>query len=210
MNRPLPSDIQCMTCGLNCNFKSGGRINGFECDEQKLIVWPSENHFFRRAVYESIFKEKRCFLPGGVIIVDFSKNNLIYFLNDQWIKKLNETGLSIIILAEKSMLSVANFWKSKHPEIRACILINSDSNTVNEKIKKVLRGTSLNPSRRPCLTEDEMTILQRIIKGESNLKIASDMLCDMRYVYQLQHSLRRKLGGLTRLRELLTRYVPAC
>lgn len=208
MNITLPPDIYCMTCVLNCKFKSGRKVNGFECEEQKLIVWPSENHFFKRAIHESVFKENSCFLPGGVIIVDFSKSNLTHFLSDSWIKKLNETGLKIILLTEKSMLSVANFWKSKYTEITANILTSRDQRDVHEQIKKVLRGASLQPSRRPCLTDDEMHILQRILNGESNQKIASDMLCDMRYVYQAQQSLRRKLGGISRLRELLTHYAP--
>lgn len=208
MKRTLPSDIHCMTCGLNCSFKSGSQINGFECEEQKLIVWPSENHFFRRAVYESVFKENSCFLPGGAILVDFSKSNLIYFLNDKWIKKLNETKLSIILLTEKSMLSVANFWKNKHAEIKANILINRDRKEVNEQIKKVLRGAPFHSGKCPCLTDDEMNILQRILKGESNLRIASEIPCDMQHVYQVQQSLRRKFGGVSRLRELLTHYAP--
>ena len=42
-------------------------------------------------------------------MVDFSLDNILYFLHEGWAEKLQETGLKIILLADKSMLPMANF-----------------------------------------------------------------------------------------------------
>lgn len=41
--------------------------------------------------------------------MDFSLDNILYFLHEGWAEKLQETGLKVILLADKSMLPMANF-----------------------------------------------------------------------------------------------------
>ena len=45
-----------------------------------------------------------------MVVVDFSLDNILYFLHEEWAEKLQETGLKVILLADKSMLPMANFF----------------------------------------------------------------------------------------------------
>jgi hypothetical protein len=63
--------------------------------ERKFSVWPDKNYFFKRAVNDLVFREITCFLPEGMVVVDFSLDNILYFLHEEWAEKLQETGLKL-------------------------------------------------------------------------------------------------------------------
>ena len=194
--------IDCMGCGLSCKIDCENKTERPHCTERKFSVWPTGNYYFKRAVNDLVFKTLPCFLPNGVIIVDFSMDNILHFLNGQWIEKLESTGLKIILAVEKSMLSMANFWMQRSSVLWSVVVVNGGVGSFVEKIKRVLSGRTLKSRRLPSLTEHEMTTLRLLADGHSNQDIARVMACDARNVYRFQYSLCKKLGGMDRLREL--------
>lgn len=97
-------EIKCMACGLNCPIEAEDKIERSHCGERKFSVWPDKNYFFKRAVNDLVFREITCFLPEGMVVVDFSLDNILYFLHEGWAEKLQETGLKVILLADKVMI----------------------------------------------------------------------------------------------------------
>lgn len=71
-----------------------------------------------------VFREITCFLPEGMVVVDFSLDNILYFLHEEWAEKLQETGLKVILLADKSMLPMANFWMLRSGLLWSVVEVN--------------------------------------------------------------------------------------
>lgn len=194
-----------MKCGLNCPIEYESKSNDLQCGERKFAIWPDGNHYFKRAINDLVFKELTCFIPRGIIIVDFSLDHIQLFLDKEWIEKLRMTGLKIILVVEKSMLPMANFWMSRS-ELFGAVVVNNGVHGFVEKIKRLMLGRIPKCRRTPSFTDHEMTTLRLLARGHSNQDIALVMQCGARNVYRFQYSLRKKFGGMDRLRELRFRH----
>lgn len=173
-------------------------------------MWPDKNYFFKRAVNDLVFRELTCFVPEGIVVVDFSLENILYFLNECWTRKLRDTGLKIILVADKNMLPMANFWMLRSGLLWSVVEVNDSLSSLIKKIKRIMLGRNLRCRRTPSLTEHEMKTLRLLADGHSSQDIARIMACDTRSVYRFQYSLCKKFGGLNRLRELRFRHnIPA-
>jgi len=199
-------DISCMGCGLNCDIESDSKTGQVHCGETQFAVWPNDNHYFKRAINELVFRNLPCYIPKGVVIVDFSLDNILCFLNEQWIHTLRATGLKIILVVEKSMLPMANFWLVHSDFLDSMVVVGSGVTSFVDKIKRVMLGRSPKFRRTPSLTESEMTTLRLLASGHSYQDIAREMACETRNVYRFQYSLCKKFGGMERLRELRFRH----
>ncbi|WP_454797697.1 helix-turn-helix transcriptional regulator [Klebsiella pneumoniae] len=203
-------EIKCIACGLNCRIEAKNKIERTLCGEKKFSVWPDRNYFFKRAVNDLVFRELTCFVPEGIVVVDFSLGNILYFLNECWTRKLRDSGLKIILIADKNMMPMANFWRLRSGFSWAVVEVNSDLSNLINKIKRVMLGRNLLCRRTPSLTEHEMKTLYLLAEGHSSQDIARIMACDTRSVYRFQYSLCKKFGGLNRLRNLRFRHtIPA-
>lgn len=203
-------EIKCMACGLNCPIEAEDKMERSLCGERKFSVWPDKNYFFKRAVNDLVFREITFFLPEGMVVVDFSLDNILYFLHEEWAEKLQETGLKVILLADKSMLPMANFWMLRSGLLWSVVEVNDSLSSLIKKIKRIMLGRNLRCRRTPSLTEHEMKTLRLLADGHSSQDIARIMACDTRSVYRFQYSLCKKFGGLNRLRELRFRHnIPA-
>ena len=203
-------EVKCIACGLNCRIEAESKIERSLCAERKFAVWPDKNYFFKRAVNDLVFRELTCFVPEGIIVVDFSLDNILYFLNKDWAEKLNATGLKIILVADRSLLPMANFWMQRYEFSWSVVAVNGNLSNLLKKIKRLMLGRSIHCRRTPSLTESEMRTLRLLAAGHSSQDIARIMACDPRSVYRFQYSLCKKLGGLNRLRELRFKHtIPA-
>lgn len=158
-------EIKCIACGLNCRIEAKNKIERTLCGEKKFSVWPDRNYFFKRAVNDLVFRELTCFVPEGIVVVDFSLGNILYFLNECWTRKLRDSGLKIILIADKNMLPMANFWRLRSGFSWAVVEVNSDLSNLINKIKRVMLGRNLLCRRTPSLTEHEMKTLCLLAEG---------------------------------------------
>lgn len=145
-------EIKCMACGLNCPIEAEDKMERSLCGERKFSVWPDKNYFFKRAVNDLVFREITCFLPEGMVVVDFSLDNILYFLHEEWAEKLQETGLKVILLADKSMLPMANFWMLRSGLLWSVVEVNDSLSSLIKKIKRIMLGRNLRCRRTPSLT----------------------------------------------------------
>ena len=182
-------EIKCMACGLNCPIEAEDKMERSLCGERKFSVWPDKNYYFKRAVNDLVFREITCFLPEGMVVVDFSLDNILYFLHEEWAEKLQETGLKVILLADKSMLPMANFWMLRSGLLWSVVEVNDSLSSLIKKIKRIMLGRNLRCRRTPSLTEHEMKTLRLLADGYSSQDIARIMACDTRSVYRFQYSL---------------------
>lgn len=202
-------EIKCMACGLNCPIEAEDKMER-SFAERGSFLYGRIKTIFKRAVNDLVFRELTCFLPEGMVVVDFSLDNILYFLHEGWAEKLQETGLKIILLADKSMLPMANFWMLRSGLLWSVVEVNDSLSSLIKKIKRIMLGRNLRCRRTPSLTEHEMKTLRLLADGHSSQDIARIMACDTRSVYRFQYSLCKKFGGLNRLRNLRFRHtIPA-
>lgn len=196
------STVNCMGCSFNCPLIPAKRMERISCGERQLAIWPDLNYYFKLAIHELVFKELTCYLPKGVIAVDFSLDNILFFINKSWARTLHQSGLKIILLSEHNMLPMANFWMAHSEFSWSVVEVDNNLSSVIDKIKRVMIGRNLQCRRTPSLTEHEMDTLRLLAQGKSSQDIARIMSCDTRSVYRFQSSLCKKFGGLNRLRDL--------
>ncbi|CZW48550.1 helix-turn-helix transcriptional regulator [Enterobacter cloacae] len=196
------SAVNCMGCSFNCPLDSENKAQEIFCAKRQFAIWPDLNQYFKRTIHELVFTELTCYLPQGVIVVDFSLDNILFFIDEEWAKKLQASGLKIVLLSEKSMLPMANFWMAHSGFSWSVVEVENCLPSVINKIKRVMQGRRLHCRRTPTLTEQEMGTLRLLARGKSSQDIARIMSCDARSVYRFQSSLCKKFGGLNRLRDL--------
>lgn len=80
--REKTGEVDCMGCGLNCKIDFESKGEKIRCTEKQFAVWPEDNFYFKRAVNDLVFKSLPCFLPKGIIIVDFSIDNILSFIHE--------------------------------------------------------------------------------------------------------------------------------
>ncbi|MDU4365589.1 MAG: LuxR C-terminal-related transcriptional regulator, partial [Klebsiella oxytoca] len=110
----------------------------------------------------------------------------------EWAEKLQETGLKVILLADKSMLPMANFWMLRSGLLWSVVEVNDSLSSLIKKIKRIMLGRNLRCRRTPSLTEHEMKTLRLLADGHSSQDIAHIMACDTRSVYRFLLDYRGK------------------
>lgn len=85
-------EIKCMACGLNCPIEAEDKMERSLCGERKFSVWPDKNYYFKRAVNDLVFREITCFLPEGMVVVDFSSTIFCIFCMRSGLKNCRRPG----------------------------------------------------------------------------------------------------------------------
>ncbi len=195
--------LACMGCGMGCriDYHEGNYLR--VCNESKLAVWPDNNQYFKFAINEMIFKQQRCYLADGVVFVDFSLSNILMFIKDEWLEFLSRTGMALVLVTDKEMLPIANYWYSQSNAVRAILQPQEeDADALRKKVRKVFYGASLTYQKLPRVTRREMSVLDLVLQGKSVAEIAGQLNCQPKSIYEYKASLRRKFGGWQTLRKL--------
>lgn len=194
--------VNCLGCNFYCQFEPEIKKGERFCGNKPLAIWPDLNYYFKSTIHELVFNNLTCHLSEGVVVVDFSLDNILFFIDETWAKKLQDSGLTIILLTEKNMLPMANFWMSRSGFSWSVIEVEAGLSVIIDKIKCVMLGRKIHCRRSPSLNDHEMSTLRLLAQGKSSKDIARIMLWDSRKVYSIQSSLCKKFGGLNRLRDL--------
>ncbi|WP_124990528.1 hypothetical protein [Klebsiella pneumoniae] len=98
--------------------------------------------------YGGLLKQNYNNLYLGCIFVDFSISHLRFFTNERWIDYLIETKLKIVIVCDKYLKPLANYW-FKHSKDIFLVIYQQDRLTLAcEKLKR-----DLSISATPSLAE---------------------------------------------------------
>jgi DNA-binding CsgD family transcriptional regulator len=192
----------CMGCGLNCSLINNQINNNRFCHEEKLVIWPDENYYFKIAINELIFKPYHRSMREGIIVIDFSSTNLHLLIHEQWLQVLNNIALPVLLVVEQIMLPLANYWVKNNRKVYIMVVQNSQHSIFNRKFSLIQQNRYPLPYQGPVFTEREVMVLRARSEGNSTKAIARRLGCSVKSVYQHQYSIGRKFGGAAQLRRL--------
>ncbi|CAH6637201.1 helix-turn-helix transcriptional regulator [Pseudocitrobacter vendiensis] len=197
-------EVTCIGCGINCSHLPDMCKYKLRCSFKRLVIWPERNHYFKIAIHNIFIEKVTCCFIDGVIVVDFSCINITHYLDEIWINDLEKIGLKIIIVAEASMVALANYWLNRSESILSIIEVDDGINTIILRFRKLLEGRWIPGRKHPVFSLKEMTTLKLLLQGYSTRDIAKKLSCTVRNVYDSRYSLRRKIGGLNNFKDLFT------
>ncbi|EHW09224.1 hypothetical protein ECDEC8B_3811 [Escherichia coli DEC8B] len=122
-------------------------------------MWPEESSYFNRGVVEGILTKNHNARLSGYIFVDFSVSFLRLFLEKDWIDYLASTDMGIVLVSDRNMQSLANYWRKHNSAISAVIYNDDGLDVANEKIRQLFIGRYLSFTRGNTLTQMEFTIM---------------------------------------------------
>jgi len=127
--------------------------------------------------------------------VDFSKENIRYFTNGNWIEYLKYTGLMLIIVSDRHMQSLAGYWQKEEVRIQTVIYSDFTLDEINKQINGCYFGLKGDVKKKiNALTTHEVQFLDLAVNGYSLPVIASQMKLETKKVYNIKESVRRKMG----------------
>lgn len=198
----IPDITHCVGCGLQCQLGSENEFEYVLCENKKIVVWPEDNYFLTASLNNLIFNKIECTFPKGAIIIDFCTENILLFLNDTWIKKLSAYGMNIVLISDQAMKSMARYWFNRKEEITDFLVVGEGMEKFIHNAGRIFNGRKISHRGIAEITEKEMQVLRMLSKGHSIRDISTAMRCSTKSIYNFQHSLCKKLGGLTRLDHL--------
>ncbi|WP_058914020.1 LuxR C-terminal-related transcriptional regulator [Entomohabitans teleogrylli] len=166
--------------------------------ESHPVIWPNHNLFLEIG-FTSLLKNRFCNHQfNEVIFVDFSIYNIKLFTNDEWITFLEKTAMRIVLIYDKHMEALANYWLRVSLRITRAIAIRDSYRFLSiEHSRDYWR-----PSGKKKLTETELLILDLFLAGNSVRDISYRLDFNEKRIYTLQYSLEKKLG--IRMKAILT------
>lgn len=139
--KPLQS-VRCISCELSCELFPDAAVRAQYCHRAAFAVWPEGNDYLKKGIIEKLLLNNHNHLSHGFIFIDFSFPNLRLFTDPQWVDRLTQSGMHIVLIADRILTPLANYWLSKSNKIQG-IIYSSDSDEVqHQKIRRLFRGIS--------------------------------------------------------------------
>lgn len=178
-------------------------VNLFESEPyitKQTGVWPETNPFFIDSIYHLINRNTK--LSEDVLFVDFSRDNIAYFINEDWMVGLKKTRMRIVLVIDRFMKPIAQYWYARYPDIALLPVESEGITTFLHNLERVLNGENIALNGVTSVTENEIFVLRKQIAGESARTIAFILNCSLKNVYNYHYSLCKKLGDLPNLKKL--------
>lgn len=187
----------------SCPYCSIDDVNFLESEPyimRTVVVWPKTNPLFVDSIYYLI--NRYINVPKDVLFVDFSRDNIAYFIDDAWIIGLKKTGLRIVLVIDRFMKPIAKYWYIKYPDIALLPVASEGIENFLQNLERFIDGDVIALNSITAVTKNEIFVLRKLIAGESTRKIAFILNCSLKNVYNHHYSLCKKLGGLSSLKKL--------
>lgn len=126
--------------------------------------------------------------------MDFSFPNLRLFADPQWVDRLAYSGMYIVLIADRNLAPLANYWLSKSNKIQGIIYSDDDDEVQHQKIRRLFTGHLANSKRGRTLNYTEMILLKRFVSGKSIQQITKIDNIDIKKIYVYKLRLEDKLG----------------
>lgn len=104
-------NLTCSSCTLHCKIMPEKSPRLQYCANACFCMWPEESIYFNKGVIEGILNNNHNARLSGYIFVDFSISFLRLFLDKEWIEYLASTRMGIILISDRNMQSLANYWR---------------------------------------------------------------------------------------------------
>ncbi|MFW7216343.1 helix-turn-helix transcriptional regulator [Enterobacter sp. BNK-22] len=186
--------VRCISCELSCQLYPDNTVRSQYCENASFAVWPGDNHFLQIAVENKIVRGNKNHLLRGFIFVDFSMYNLRALADPQWIERLARTNMNIVIISDRKLEALANYFLTHRSEIKGVIYSNDSDIILKEKISHLFTGRRVNSRRGSILNAVEFTLLNRFLSGACLQEIIKTDGIDVKKIYVHKIRLERKLG----------------
>lgn len=197
MNVYSRKQIHCISCETSCLISPVKSVCSLYCDHTQFAVWPEANIYFKNGVIERFLMKYKNHLARGFIFIDFSFSNLRYFVKSDWVDYLISTKMYIILIADKKMSSLANYWLVNRQEIRGVIYSSDNEDVIEQKIKRLFRGELANRRMGETLNRAEYSLLVHFIAGRGFKEIVELDQLKPKEVYVRKLRLENKFGCRT-------------
>lgn len=186
--------VRCISCELSCQLFPDNAVRSQYCDNASFAVWPVGNHFLEIAVQDKILRKNNNHLSRGFIFVDFSIYNLRVLADPQWIERLAITNMNIVIITDRKMEALANYFIAQYSEIKGIVYFDDNDVKLQEKINYLFSGRRVDNRRRNTLNAVEFMLLNRFMSGECLQEIIKTNGINVKQIYVHKVRLERKLG----------------
>lgn len=186
-------ELRCISCGSSCRLYPTGDVRTQYCQNTEFAIWPEGNSFLNKGIVERLLINNKNYLSKGFVFVDFSFANLRVFSHTKWIEWLAKSGLYIVIISDRSLASLANYWISKSSIIQGVIYADDDVAVQQEKIRRLFTGRRANSKRGRSLNYSEFALLNSFISGVSIQQAIN--AGGINNIYAHKRSLENKLGN---------------
>ena len=188
-------NLTCSSCSLHCKIMPEKSPRLQYCANACFCMRPEESIYFNRGVIEGILNNNHNARLNGYIFVDFSISFLRLFLDKQWIDYLASTRMGIVLVSDRNMQSLANYWRKHHPAVSVVIYHDDGLAVANEKIRQVFIGRHLSFTKGNTLTQTELIIMGNMVAGKNPHQIAELLSMDIRSVYAYKQRIEKRMGG---------------
>ena len=186
--------VRCISCELSCQLYPDNAVRSQYCGNASFAVWPGDNHFLQIAVENKIVRGNKNHLLRGFIFVDFSMYNLRALADPQWIERLARTNMNIVMISDRKLEALANYFLTHRSEIKGVIYSDDSDIILKEKISHLFTGRRVNSRRGSILNAVEFTLLNRFLSGACLQEIIKTDGIDVKKIYVHKIRLERKLG----------------
>nr|WP_153880484.1 helix-turn-helix transcriptional regulator [Citrobacter freundii] len=194
MKRKPPPNVRCISCELSCSLFPQPAVRAQYCHRATFAIWPEGNRFLKAGIVEKLLLNNQNHLSRGFIFVDFSFPNLRLFADPQWVDRLARSGMRIVLLSDRNLTPLANYWLSKSSYIQGIIYSDDDDIVQHQKIHRLFTGHLANSKRGRSLNYTEMILLKRFMSGKSIQQITVTDNIDIKKIYVYKLRLEEKLG----------------
>lgn len=195
VQNPELKTLFCSSCPLHCSIQPEVSPRAEYCTSSCFCFWPENNIFFNRGIIDGLLASNNNALLSGYVFVDFSMANLHLFIDEKWLNFLSKAPLKIILVSDRHMQALANYWFRKSGGISAIIYHDDRLSVANDKIKKIFIGRIMLNTQGMTMTEGEFTILSKFIRGMSSQQVAEDLSLNIRSVYAYKQRIEKHLGN---------------
>lgn len=119
----------CINCDLYPETEDDVVRNRVLRQDKCFHAWPKSSHYLSLGVMEGLLDSndrKQC---AGFVFIDFSISYLRFFIDERWIDYFVSKKLKIIIVCDKYLRPLANYWLKYHKEL--FLAIYHDVNIIN-------------------------------------------------------------------------------
>nr|WP_262781271.1 hypothetical protein [Enterobacter quasiroggenkampii] len=120
--------------------------------------------------------------------------NLRALADPQWIERLARTNMNIVIISDRKLEALANYFLTHRSEIKGVIYSDDSDIILKEKISHLFTGRRVNSRRGSILNAVEFTLLNRFLSGACLQEIIKTDGIDVKKIYVHKIRLERKLG----------------
>ncbi len=194
MMRKPSQIVHCISCDLSCQLFPDSAVRVQYCHNAAFSIWPDGNAFLKKGFIEKLLLDRHNHLPSGFIFVDFSFPNLRRFTDLQWADSLADSGMHIVLISDRSLTPLANYWILKSNKIQGIIYSDDDDIVQQQKMHRLFTGRLANSKRGRTLNYTEFILLKRFVSGISIQQIVNIDNIDIKKLYVHKLRLENKLG----------------